>query len=264
MPNSIIDYRQLIDKPWGRMFYDMIFRQLDLPNDVSLKILDFGAGFCVTADHYAKYHNVTAVEPNKEMIDLRVQDHSFELLHGGVETLSRFADHTFDVVICHNVLEYASDKELIFRELARVLKQGGTLSIVKHNLLGRAMAYAVFSDDPKAALDLLGGGDHENSMFGNRELYEEDSIIGFGEKCGLSVEDLFGIRTFFALSKNNDVKFTREWYEDMLALEMKTCHSDPYKSISFFHHLIFQKRSNIEPGESMHPITDAMESRGTV
>lgn len=242
MPNSIIDYRQLIDKPWGRMFYDMIFRQLDLSNDVSLKILDFGAGFCVTADHYAKHHHVTAVEPDKEMIDLSIRDHHFELIHGGVEALSGYADHTFDVVICHNVLEYVSDKELILRELARVLKQGGTLSIVKHNLPGRAMAYAVFSDDPKAALDLLDRGDQENSMFGNRDTYEDEFIIGSGEKCGLSPENLFGIRTFFALSKNNDGKFTREWYEDMLALEMKTCNSDPYKSISFFHHLIFQKK----------------------
>lgn len=242
MPSSIIDYRQLIDKPWGRMFYDMIFRQLDLSNDISLKILDFGAGFCVTANHYSKYHSVTAIEPNKGMIDLCIRDNHFELIHGGIETLSRYADNTFDIVICHNVLEYVSDKELIIQELARVLKQGGTLSIVKHNLLGRAMAYAVFSDNPKAALDLLDSGDQENNMFGKRDTYDDEYIIGLGQKCGLSMENLFGIRTFFALSKNDDVKFTQEWYEDMLALEMRTCNLDRYKSISFFHHLIFQKK----------------------
>ena len=242
MPSSIIDYRQLIDKPWGRMFYDMIFRQLDLPNDISLQILDFGAGFCVTANHYSKYHSVTAIEPDKEMIDLSIHDNHFDFIHGGIETLSRYADNTFDIVICHNVLEYVSDKEFILQELARVLKQGGTLSIVKHNLLGRAMAYAVFSDNPKAALDLLDSGDHENNMFGKRDTYEDEYIIRLGEKCDLSIENIFGIRTFFALSKNDDVKFTQEWYEDMLALEMRTCNFDRYKSISFFHHLIFQKK----------------------
>lgn len=242
MPSSIIDYRQLIDKPWGRMFYDMIFRQLDLPNDIPLKILDFGAGFCVTANHYSKYHSVTAIEPNREMIDLSIHDNPFDLIHGGIETLSRYADNTFDIVICHNVLEYVSDKEFILQELVRVLKQGGTLSIVKHNLSGRAMAYAVFSDNPKAALDLLDTGDNENNMFGNRDTYEDEYIIGLGKKYGLSMENLFGIRTFFSLSKNNDVKFTQKWYEDMLALEMRTCNLDRYKSISFFHHLIFQKK----------------------
>lgn len=34
MPDSKEDYRQLIDKPWGRMFYDMVFRQLNLSDDV--------------------------------------------------------------------------------------------------------------------------------------------------------------------------------------------------------------------------------------
>lgn len=241
MPSSINDYRQLIDKPWGRMFYDMIFRQLDLPNDVPLKILDFGAGFCVTANHYSKHHSVTAVEPDKEMLDLSVHENHFDLIHGGVEALSGFADNTFDVVICHNVLEYASDKELILQELARVLKRGGTLSIVKHNLHGRVMAYAVFSDDPKAALDLLNSGDKESSMFGKRDTYEDEYIVESGKKFGLSAEKLLGIRTFFALSKNNDVKFTQEWYDNMLALEMKTCDLDAYKSVSFFHHLIFHK-----------------------
>ena len=241
MPSSIIDYRQLVDKPWGRMFYDMIFRQLDLPNDSPLTILDFGAGFCVTASHYSKHHSVTAIEPDKDMLDLSIHDNHFDCIHGGVEALSRYADNTFDIVICHNVLEYVSDKELIVQELARVLKQGGTLSVVKHNLLGRAMAYAVFSDNPKAALDLIDSGDREDSTFGKRDTYEDEYIIGLGKKCGLSMENLFGIRTFFALSKNNDIKFTQEWYEDMLALEMRTCNSDTYKSISFFHHLIFQK-----------------------
>lgn len=242
MTNSINDYRQLIEKPWGKMFYDMIFRQLDLPEAASLKILDFGAGFCVTANHYSKYHEVTAIEPSEEMIDLRIHDNYFDFIHGGIETLSRYADNTFDVVICHNVLEYVPDKELILQELARVLKQGGTLSIVKHNLLGRVMSYAVLSDNPKAALDLLESGDCENNMFGKRDTYDDEYIIGLGDKYDLSLKNLFGIRTFFSLSKNDDVKFTQEWYDDMLALEMRACNLDSYKNISFFHHLILQKQ----------------------
>ena len=68
MPDSIEDYRNLIEQPWGKMFYDMIFRQLNLPKDKKLNILDYGAGFCVTASYYAENHNVTAYEPNPEML----------------------------------------------------------------------------------------------------------------------------------------------------------------------------------------------------
>lgn len=52
-------------KPWGKMFYDLIYKQLNIPNDNINKVLDFGAGFCITADHYAKNHDVTAVEPSE-------------------------------------------------------------------------------------------------------------------------------------------------------------------------------------------------------
>lgn len=242
MPNSINDYRQLIDKPWGKMFYDIIFRQLDLSDNIPIKILDFGAGFCVTANHYSEHHTVTAVEPNEEMIQLSIHDNNFELIHGGIEALNTYANNSFDFVICHNVLEYVPDKEIILRELARILKPNGKLSIVKHNLMGRILAYAVFSDDPSAALNLLKSGDDEKNLFGKRDTYDDDYIIGLGLNYGLSIENIFGIRTFFALSQNNEIKFTREWYDDMLALEMKTCNLHEYNNFSFFHHLIFQKK----------------------
>lgn len=66
MAGTIKDYRKMVDEPWGRMFYDLIYRQLDISDEKKLNILDFGAGFCLTAAHYAANHNVTAVEPNEE------------------------------------------------------------------------------------------------------------------------------------------------------------------------------------------------------
>ena len=136
---------------------------------------------------------------------------------------------------------YVPDKERILTELANVLKQGGRLSIVKHNPAGRILAYSVFSDDPEAALVLLEDGDHENNMFGKRDTYSNEYLIKQASKRGLSLEDRFGLRTFFGLSSNNDIKYTKKWYDNMLALEMKTCNLEEYKNIAFFNHLIFKK-----------------------
>lgn len=242
MPNSIKDYRALIEKPWGRMFYDMIYNQLDLRDNKRLNILDFGAGFCMTANHYAKKHNVTAVEPSNDMLNIRIKENDFTLIHGGIEKLKDMPDNSFDLVICHNVLEYVPDRKMIIKELSRVVKQNGKLSIVKHNLAGRILAYAVFGDNPKSALELLNRNcDNENNMFGSRDTYSNNYLINYSDKLGLRLDNIYGIRTFFALSSNDEIKYTDEWYDNMLELEMKACNIDEYKNIAFFNHLIFTK-----------------------
>ncbi len=229
-----------MEQPWGRMFYDLIYRQLKLSDDKRKKILDFGAGFCLTAGHYAKHHDVTAVEPNEEMRSLRLAG-DYTLVERGIDYLSDVEENSFDIVICHNVLEYADNKEEILKQLVRVLKPGGMLSVIKHNLPGRVMALAVMSDDPGAAMDLLKNEDEENSMFGNRSVYSNEELVSFlGTEMELT--DTFGIRTFFGLSSNNEIKYGDEWYQPMLELESKVCTMEEYKNIAFFNHLIFQKK----------------------
>lgn len=45
----------------------------------------------------------------------------------------------YDLVFCHNVLEYALDREEILREFHRLLKPHGIISLVKHNRPGRVI-----------------------------------------------------------------------------------------------------------------------------
>lgn len=242
MENAIKDYRRLVEQPWGRIFYEMIYRQLDLPNSPRLAVLDYGAGFCVTANHYAKYHNVTAVEPNSEMRDLRIYGNEYTLLSGGLELLKTIPNNSFDIVICHNVLEYVDRKSELLRELTRILKPNGKLSVVKHNLRGRIISEAVLQDNPKSALELLNNSfDNAQNMFGIRDTYDNNYLLDCADRLGLICENIFGIRAFFALSSNSKIKCTDEWYENMLKLEMQVSNIDEYKSIAFFNHFIFTK-----------------------
>ena len=241
MSEAIKRYRNVVDQPWGRMFYDLIYRQLDIPDSKSLEILDFGAGFCLTADHYAGHHIVTAVEPNEEMISLRVRENNYTLVPQGAEYLPSVEDNTFDVVICHNVLEYVENAEAVLKQLVRVLKPGGILSVVKHNDPGRVLAYAVLNDDPRAALDLLCKEEAEDSMFGSRNVYDNGRLVSFLADW-MALADTYGIRTFFGLSSNNEIKFTDEWYRSMLELEPRVYSLEEYKKIAFFHHLLFRKK----------------------
>ena len=240
MPTPIENYRKMVEQPWGKIFYDVIFNQLKFVNDKRLKILDFGAGFCITAKHYAKNHDVTALEPNEEMYKLRFESNDYTLITQGLEYLKTIEDNTYDVIFCHNVLEYVENKDEILTELKRVLKPGGHLSIIKHNLYGRIYGCAVLTDNPKAALDLL-DQKPEDSMFGNRDVYTNEYLTEFfGDKMTLS--EFYGIRAFYGLSANNEIKYTDEWYNSMLELETRVGNIEDFKKVSFFNHLIFEKR----------------------
>ena len=87
MATPIENYREMVEQPWGKIFYDIIYHQLTFPKDRRLKILDFGAGFCITAMHYAKNHDVTAVEPNEEMYKLRFKSDDYALVTQGIDYL---------------------------------------------------------------------------------------------------------------------------------------------------------------------------------
>ena len=158
----------------------------------------------------------------------------------GLYYLKTIEDNTYDVILCHNVLEYVENKDVILTELKRVLKPGGRLSIIKHNLYGRIYGCAVLTDNPKAALDLL-DQKPEDSMFGNRDVYENEYLIEFfGDEMTLS--EFYGIRAFYGLSSNNEIKYTDEWYNSMLELETRVGTIEDFKKVSFFNHLIFEKR----------------------
>ncbi len=237
---TIKDYRNMVEQPWGKMFYDLIYKQLNIPNDNINKVLDFGAGFSITADHYAKNHDVTAVEPSEEMRELRVNTCNYTLVPGGIDYLQSIGDNTFDVIICHNVLEYVDDMSGVLAQLIRVLKPGGILSIVKHNEYGKAFAYAVLNDNPAAALDVLDKCTEE-SAFGNRNVYSNEYLADFFADDA-ELKDVYGIRTFFGLSSNNEIKFSEEWYRGMLELETKAGVIDEYVKVAFYNHLIFKKK----------------------
>ena len=184
---TIKDYRKMVEQPWGRMFYEMIYNQLDFSGDKRLRILDFGAGFCITADHYAKDHEVIAVEPNEEMYSLRVKENEYTLIKQGLDYLKTVPDNSIDVALCHNVLEYVDNREEILKQLARVVKPEGVLSVIKHNLYGRVMGSAVLADDPQAALDLLNEVP-EDSMFRNRSVYSDELLSNLGDNAEEAIE----------------------------------------------------------------------------
>jgi len=241
--DNIKDYVELVKAPWGKMFYDLLFMQLDVPQSPKLKILDFGSGLGVTSNHFAARHDVTAVEPNIEMIDNSHRKNPYKQIQGGAGKLTDFENNYFDMVLCHNVLEYIEVKEPIIAELLRVLKSGGLLSIVKHNRVGRVFQTAVFKNDPKKALALLDdNANDKNNYLGTQYIYSNNDVAAWVDKHGGEIKKILGMRAFYALGQDNAVKYDDEWYKNMLELEIRTAEIDEYKNAAFLNHLFVYKK----------------------
>ncbi|MBQ0001879.1 MAG: class I SAM-dependent methyltransferase, partial [Clostridiales bacterium] len=202
---------------WERLFKKMIWKQL---GDIEgKKILDFGSGEGITADHFAEKNEVIAVEPSEEMLVNAWKDHPYTQVVGDVKALDAFEDETFDIIICHNVLEYIDDKTTVIKTLARVLKKDGFLSIAKHNRPGRVMQMAVLLDDFEKANALLNGENSTASKFGAIRYYEDNDIVMWEPR--LAISDVFGLRTFWDLQQKQEKHGDEEWQEQMLQLEMR-------------------------------------------
>ncbi len=118
-----------------------------------------------------------AIEPSQEMLTNAWKDYQYTQIMGDVKTLSAFADKTFDIIICHNVLEYVDDKAEVIKVLTRVLKQDGILSIVKHNRPGRVMQMAVLLYDFEKVNAILDGKNSTASKFGTIRYYENKNKV---------------------------------------------------------------------------------------
>ena len=225
-------------QPWECLMKRMVWMQL---GDIRGKrILDFGSGIGVTANYLAENNEVVAIEPDEESVKNRWRDNEYTQITGSTEELRKFEDESFDIIICHNVLEYVPDKEDIINELARVLKKNGKISIVKHNRAGRVMQMVVLLNDFDHAHSLLDGENGTAANYGAIKYYEDSDI----EKCcpKLIITKTLGMRTFWDLQQNQECHKDLEWHDKILEIEMRVSDMDEYKEIAFFHHLIVEKK----------------------
>lgn len=234
--------------PWEWLLKKIVWHQLGEIQDK--KILDFGSGIGVTADYYAANNEVVAVEPSEERVAQRWQDHPYRQIVGSTDALREFEDEFFDVIFCHNVLEYAADRERIIQEFHRLLKPDGFLSVVKHNRPGRVMQMVVLLNDFDKAHDLLDGKDGTAAQYGAIRYYEDSDITQWCD--GLHIERISGIRTFWDLQQNQQCHQDPAWQEKMIQVELRVSQMEEYRDIAFFHHLIIKKAQKTTKWDVSH------------
>jgi S-adenosylmethionine-dependent methyltransferase len=78
MNNDLKAYFENMKKTWSVLFYRVVWQQLcEVTNS---KIFDFGSGLGIIANHLAKNNDVIAIEPNIDMVDMRICENNYLIL----------------------------------------------------------------------------------------------------------------------------------------------------------------------------------------
>jgi SAM-dependent methyltransferase len=206
---------------------DVIAARVAQSGRTALDIVDVGAGTGGFAVSIARRgHRVTVVDPSPDALAAgrrraaeagvtltEVQGEAVDLpaLVGEPGTDGASADRNgADLVICHNVLEYVDSPDAALAAVARVLRPGGTVSVLAANtvaaVLQRALAgkyaeaLAMLPDrgtsGPRSSGTVPSNAGQAPSVARRFTLPELTALL---ERAGLRVGDAHGIRIFSSL-----------------------------------------------------------------
>jgi S-adenosylmethionine-dependent methyltransferase len=178
--NNAERYAEYLETPEGRLRADLTFAQLcDFlsvkPAIKPLRALDLGCGTGSAAVRLARLGiEVTLLDSSPAMLDLarrKIVDagvsNKITIHQGDAGHLTEmFESESFDIVLCHNVLEYVDDPDAVLRNAEHVMS-GATaiLSVLVRNQAGEALKAALQAGDLVAAEQNL------NAEWGHESLY---------------------------------------------------------------------------------------------
>ena len=154
-------YAAYLETPGGRLRSDLAFANLHdfLPQQAEqpLRALDLGCGTGATAIRLARLGiHVTAVDCSAAMLDIAQR----AALEGGVaekivvkhgeaaKLASLFPARSFDVILCHNILEYVDDPGAVLRVAARALRGASAIvSVLVRTQAGEVLKAAIQTGD---------------------------------------------------------------------------------------------------------------------
>ena len=236
-------YAVYLETPEGRLRSDLAFANLEdfLPAEKSLCALDLGCGTGETAVRLARLGmHVTLLDSSPAMLDIAKRaaqeagvTEKLVLQHGDATQLANlFRTRSFDVILCHNILEYCDDPGAVLRGAARALRDSSAiLSVLVRNQAGEVFKAAIQAGDLAAAKNGLASEWGQESLYGGRvRLFTPDSLRAMLKAASLAVIAERGVRVLAdylpsRISRSAD-------YERILELERKLGSRPEYAAVA--------------------------------
>jgi S-adenosylmethionine-dependent methyltransferase len=158
-----------------------------LPQARKMVLLDFSAEMLAAArKRLTAAHTTAALE-------------SLELVAGPLEELAgNLPEGYFDLILCHNVLEYVADPATVLALLAARLAPAGVLSLVTANRYSDAIKLALGKFDLVAARRALAKQTSAAELFDRaaKQTFSPTQLGAMVQELGLSLAGRYGVRAF--------------------------------------------------------------------
>jgi len=225
-------YASYLKTAAGRLRSELAWENLRtlLPGNASKRrALDVGGGTGSASVKLAEMgFEVVLLDSSNEMLGIaRQQAHaggvaariSFRHVDAG-QLAELFAGDSFDVVVCHNLLEYVEEPARTVRDIARLLCNGALVSVLVRSRAGEVLRAAIKSADWALATANLSAETVVDSLFGEPvRVFAATDVHEMLARTGLEVVAEHGVRVFSDyLGLENPAD---EAYRQVFELEMK-------------------------------------------
>lgn len=151
-----------------------------------------------------------------------------------------FPAGSFDVVLCHGVLMYFDDPQPVLHALARVLSEGGLLSLLVRN--GDALALRPgLAGDFDAARAAFDGAAYVNRIGATARGDRLDELTDRLRREGLTVETWYGVRAFTDQAADDAPLPAPDRLDLVLECEELAGRTDPYRAVAALTHVVARR-----------------------
>ncbi len=243
-------YAAYLEAPEGRLRLDLAFANLQeflRQATRSSHALDIGCGTGATAVRLARLGvHVTLLDASLPMLDFAeraaleagVMDR-VTLKHGDAAQVATLFDAgSFDLILCHNVLEYVDDPGVVLRGAARALRDPtGALSVLVRNQAGEVLKAAIQGGDLAAAEDNLNAEWGNESLYGGRvRLFTPEILHAVLRESSLAATTERGVRV---ISDYLPPRVSRsDEYERIFELERKLGRRPDFAAVARYRHVL--------------------------
>jgi S-adenosylmethionine-dependent methyltransferase len=261
--NDASRYAAYLETPEGHLRADLAFANLQefLPASAgvdSLRALDLGCGTGAAAVRLARLGiHVTLLDSSATMLALAeraiveagVSDKITVKQGDAAQLTDVFQTESFDIILCHNLLEYVDDPGAVLRRAVRVMRDSSAiLSVLVRNQAGEVFKAAIQAGDLAAAEQNLTAEWGQESLYGGSvRLFTAEALEAILKGASLTIDVRRGVRV---IADYLPAQISRSAeYERIFALERKLGKRREFFGVARYLHCLASRATDGSEGD---------------